>query len=54
MYGMSEYLMIMHEVEKARLADRVRKSRQKEEPFPTGSSPSATGKKCTGQRTLRG
>lgn len=26
MYGMSEYLMLMHEVQKARMADRARKA----------------------------
>ncbi len=39
MYGMSEYLMALHQAEKARLADRARKETQvetrKAEPSPT-------------------
>jgi len=49
---MSEYLTIMHEVEKARLAGQVREGRQKEEPSLTRSPPSATGR-CVRQRTRR-
>jgi hypothetical protein len=32
MYGLSEYLLAMQDVEKARLADRARKTRQGSEP----------------------
>ena len=40
MYGMSEYLLAMHEVEKARLRDRQELTRREnEEPFPMGSPP---------------
>jgi hypothetical protein len=49
MYGVYEYLMIMHELEKVR---RARKSSRNEEPSPSGSPPSAKGKH-TRQRTLR-
>jgi hypothetical protein len=52
LYGMDAYLMIMHELEKARLPRQARKGRQKEEPSPTGIPPSATGK-CTAQLTRR-
>jgi hypothetical protein len=38
LYGMSEYLMIMHDLEKARLAGLVRKPHQKRGYFP-GKNP---------------
>jgi hypothetical protein len=53
LYGMNEYLMIMHEVQKARLACEARKGHQKEEELSrTGSPLSATGK-CICERTRR-
>ena len=45
MYGMDAYLMIVHEVEKARLASRAREGRKKEQPFPTGSPPATAGER---------
>ena len=44
-----DYLMVMYELEKAR---RARQGQRKEESFPTGSAPSATGK-CIRKRTRR-
>lgn len=52
MYGMDAYLMIMHELEKARLADQVRKSRQKEGLSLAGSPPAAMSR-CIRERTRR-
>ena len=37
LYGISEYLMIMHEVEKARLSHQAPEDHRKEEPPPSGS-----------------
>jgi hypothetical protein len=34
-YGLSEYLLILEEVQKARLESKARKARRKREPPPT-------------------
>ena len=38
MYGLSEYLLALEEVEKARLEGKARKARRKREPPPTGTA----------------
>jgi hypothetical protein len=52
LYGMIEYLMIMHAQEKARLADQAQTSRHKKLPSPIGSPPAKTGK-CIHRQTPR-
>ena len=53
MYGMNEYLMIAHEMEKARLlARQAKKSRPKQEPSLTGSLPPTTVR-CIRQLTRK-
>jgi hypothetical protein len=53
LYGMNEYLMIVHEMEKARLpARKAKKSRHKEEPSLTISLPPTTVK-CIRQLTRK-
>ena len=39
MYGLSQYLMALQEVEKARLAERARKARPDSEPSPERQKP---------------
>jgi hypothetical protein len=50
---MSEYLMIMHALEKARAARQTQTSRHKKWPSPIGSPPAKTGKRIRRQTPRR-
>ena len=52
LYGMDAYLMIMHEVEKERLARRAREGNRTEKPSPTGGPPSIRDR-CIRRRARR-
>ena len=44
MYGISEYLIALHQAEKARVADPARRDRRKAEPPPIPSQPPSRSK----------
>jgi hypothetical protein len=53
MYGLSQYLMALQELEKARLAERARKARQDGEPSPYRQNPPSEPDCHDGEETRR-